>query len=152
MAESACPIFIAPPLRWPRVANSCSAVRCWTCSATSSAGRPPRRLPRPRAVRPAVRRDGPSGRGGLAPASPRPERAWLPGGRRLEHGLSERLGAQVRDLLVLGVGDHAAERLAGGIADEQDGVPVLARLGDERCAAVPCVEDLAAVAGAESLG
>jgi hypothetical protein len=70
----------------------------------------------------------------------------------LEHGFRERLGAQVRDLLVLGVGDHAAERLAGGIADEQDGVPVLALLGHERRAAVPGVEDLAAVAGEEGLG
>ena len=70
----------------------------------------------------------------------------------MKHGLGERLGAQVRDLLVLGVGDHAAERLAGGIADEEDGVPVLALLGDERCAAVPGVEDLAAVAGEEGLG
>ena len=58
----------------------------------------------------------------------------------------------MRDLLVLGVGDHAAERLAGGIADEQDGVPVLALLGDERRAAVAGVEDLAAVAGEEGLG
>jgi hypothetical protein len=53
MADIAWPTFMAPPLSWPRVANSCPAVRCWTCAATASAGRPPIRLPIPTAVRPA---------------------------------------------------------------------------------------------------
>src|SRR5262249_60271231 len=45
--------FIAPPLSSPRTLKTCSAVRCWTSPTTISAGRPPIRLPRPRAVRPA---------------------------------------------------------------------------------------------------
>src|SRR3954454_2138517 len=44
---------MAPPLSSPSTLNSCSAVRAWTSAATSSAGRPPTRLPKPRAVRPA---------------------------------------------------------------------------------------------------
>ena len=51
--DSAWPNFIAPPLSSPRTRKICSAVRCWISVATSSAGRPPRRFPRPSAVRPA---------------------------------------------------------------------------------------------------
>src|SRR5215469_7286053 len=51
--DSACPNFIAPPLSSPRTRKIWSAVRCWISAATSSAGRPPIRLPRPSAVRPA---------------------------------------------------------------------------------------------------
>src|SRR3954471_2423562 len=53
MADIAWPTFIAPPLSWPRVANSCSAVRCCTWAATASAERPAARFPSPTAVRPA---------------------------------------------------------------------------------------------------
>ena len=52
IADIAWPTFIAPPLSCPSVANSCSAVRCCTCAATTSAGRPPIRLPSPTAERP----------------------------------------------------------------------------------------------------
>ena len=51
--DSACPNFIAPPLSSPRTRKIWSAVRCWISVATSSAGRPPMRLPSPSAVRPA---------------------------------------------------------------------------------------------------
>ena len=51
--ESAWPNFMAPPLSSPRTRKICSAVRCCISWATSSAGRPPMRLPKPRAVRPA---------------------------------------------------------------------------------------------------
>ena len=51
--DSAWPNFIAPPLSSPRTRKICSAVRCCISVATSSAGRPPRRFPRPSAVRPA---------------------------------------------------------------------------------------------------
>ena len=51
--DNAWPNFIAPPLSSPRTLKICSAVRCWISVATISAGRPPMRLPNPRAVRPA---------------------------------------------------------------------------------------------------
>ena len=54
--DIAWPNFIAPPLRSPRVRNSCSAVRCWTSVSTDSAEAPPMRLPKPSAVRPAYPR------------------------------------------------------------------------------------------------
>src|SRR4051812_11611530 len=59
------PIFMAPHFRCPSAANCCSAVRCCTCCATSSAGRLSM-LPRgPTAVRQTLaaeaRRAGPSG-------------------------------------------------------------------------------------------
>ena len=53
IADIACPALTAPPLSCPRVANSCSAVRCCTSRATASADRPPIRLPSPMAERPA---------------------------------------------------------------------------------------------------
>ena len=51
--DSACPSFNAPPLSSPRTLKTCSAVRCWISWATTSAGRPPSRLPVPSAARPA---------------------------------------------------------------------------------------------------
>src|SRR3954447_9865199 len=47
------PNFIAPPLSSPRTLKIWSAVRACTSAATSSAGLPPTRFPKPRAVRPA---------------------------------------------------------------------------------------------------
>ena len=52
--DSAWPNFIAPPLSCPSTANSCSAVRRCSSSVTSTAGRPPSRLPSPSAARPAT--------------------------------------------------------------------------------------------------
>src|SRR5262249_18991514 len=51
--DRAWPSFMAPPLSSPSTRKICSAVRCWISCATSSAGRPPMRLPNPSAVRPA---------------------------------------------------------------------------------------------------
>src|ERR1035437_4540355 len=51
--DIAWPNFIAPPLSSPNTLKSWSAVRACTSAATSSAGLPPARLPRPHAVRPA---------------------------------------------------------------------------------------------------
>ncbi len=51
--DSAWPSLSAPPLSSPSTRKICSAVRCWISCATISAGRPPSRLPRPSAVRPA---------------------------------------------------------------------------------------------------
>ncbi len=62
MADRACPIFMAPPLSSPRVWNSWAAVRAWTSAATSSAGRPPIRLPSPIATRPAWAAGNPASR------------------------------------------------------------------------------------------
>ena len=81
IADSACPSFIAPPLSSPRVANSCSALRCWTRAATASAGRPPSSHAR---VRPpidlhaprAARRAWPRGAAGFRWACPC---RWRPG-------------------------------------------------------------------------
>ena len=52
--DSACPNFIAPPLSCPSTAKSCSAVRRCSSSVTSSADRPPSRLPSPSVARPAT--------------------------------------------------------------------------------------------------
>lgn len=68
-----------------------------------------------------------------------------PGGRGLEHGLGQRLGAQVSDLVVLRVGHHAAEVVAGAVAHEQHRVPGLPVLGDQGGGSVTGVEHLAAV-------
>lgn len=46
------------------------------------------------------------------------------------------------DLLVVGIGDHRAERLPRGVPDEQHRVPVVAVGGDERRGAVADVDDV----------
>ena len=49
---------------------------------------------------------------------------------------------------VVRVADHVGEGLAGGVADDQYGVPGLTLLGDQRGGAVADVEDLGAEAAA----
>src|SRR5690606_10341335 len=71
--------------------------------------------------------------------------AGSPGGGGLEDGLAQGSGAQFGDLLVLGVGDHAAERLPAGVADDQDRVPGLSILGDQGRVTVAGVEQFGSV-------
>lgn len=74
-----------------------------------------------------------------------------PGRRDPEYRFLQRAGRQCRDDLILGAGDHVAERGAVEVSDQQSRIPILDGFGDQGSGAVAGVEDLSTVAGKERL-